>query len=158
MYDKDGKLQATYAKGQSLSKPGKECKARLVLSDAERVQVVKDIFRMCLDGLGFASIAAALNAKGIPGPVRDIWGFTTIKAMLENPTYRGDLVWNRRTEAKFYRVQNGRALKRQRQKGEAKVVDGGQAPTGQGRSGASQPPMAAHGRSGMRRLRPQVLG
>ena len=44
------------------------------------------------------------------------------KALLENPTYRGDLVWNRRTEAKFYRVQNGRAAHRRRQAGEAKVV------------------------------------
>lgn len=122
VYDKDGKLQAQYNKGQSLSKPGKECKARLVLSDPQRVQTVKDIFRMCLDGIGFASIAAELNAKGIPGPSRDIWGFTTIKAILENPTYRGDLVWNRRTEAKFYRVQNGRTEKRQRAIGENKVV------------------------------------
>ena len=46
VYDKDGKLQATYAKGQSLSKPGKECKARLVLSAPERVQVVQDIYEM----------------------------------------------------------------------------------------------------------------
>jgi len=122
VYDKHGKLQARYEKGQSLSKPGRECKARLVPSDAQRVQTEKDIFRMCLDGIGFASIAADLNAKGIPGPIRDIWGFTTIKAILENPTYRGDLVWNRRTEAKFYRVQNGRTEKRQRQAGEAKVV------------------------------------
>ncbi len=122
VYERDGKLQARYTKGQALSKPGKECRARLVLSAPERVQVVKDIFRMCLDGMGFASIAATLNAKGIPGPSRDIWGFTTIKAILENPTYRGDLVWNRRTEAKFYRVQNGRTEKRERQAGEAKVV------------------------------------
>ncbi len=122
VYDKDGKLQARYTKGQALSKPGKECKARLVLSDARRVQTVRDIFRMCLDGIGFASIAAGLNAKGIPGPSRDVWSFTTIKAILENPTYRGDLVWNRRTEAKFYRVQNGRAEKRQRRPGETKVV------------------------------------
>ena len=122
MYDKDGKLQATYTKGQSLSKPGKECKARLVLSDPERVQVIQDIFQMCLDGVGFASIAASLNAKGIPGPLREVWGHTTVKAILENPAYRGDLVWNRRTEAKFYRVQKGRAQKRQREIGEAKVV------------------------------------
>jgi len=122
MYDKDGKLQATYAKGQSLSKPGKECKARLVLGEPKRVRVIKDIFRMCLDGMGFATIAAALNAKGIPGPMRDVWGHSTIKAILENPTYRGDLVWNRRTEAKFYSVQKGRARKRHREAGEAKVV------------------------------------
>lgn len=122
VYDKDGKLQATYAKGQSLSKPGKECKAGLVLSDDERVQVVKDIFSMCLDGVGFASIAACLNERGIPGPLRQLWGHTTVKAILENPTYRGDLVWNRRTEAKFYRVQKGRAQKRNREPGEAKVL------------------------------------
>lgn len=114
VYDKDGKLQARYAKGQALSKPGRECRARLVLSDPQRVQVVRDIFRLCLEGVGFASIAAELNAKGIPGPCRDTWGFTTIKTILENPTYRGDLVWNRRTVTKFYRVQNGRTQRRRR--------------------------------------------
>ncbi len=121
-YDKDGKLQARYAKGQSLKKPGKQCKARLVLSDPQRVQVVKDIFGMCLDGVGFASIAADLNARGIPAPCQDHWNFTTVKALLENPTYCGKLVWNRRTEAKFYRLQNGRTEERRRQAGEAKVV------------------------------------
>jgi site-specific DNA recombinase len=122
VYDKDGKLQAKYTRGQALSKPGRECKARLVLSDPQRVQTAKDIFKMCIDGVGFASIAATLNSRGIPGPCRDFWGFTTIKAILENPTYRGDLVWNRRTEAKFYSVQDGRAQQRQRQAGEAKVA------------------------------------
>jgi DNA invertase Pin-like site-specific DNA recombinase len=122
VYDRDGKLQARYAKGQSLHKPGKECKARLVLSDRQRVQTVKKIFRMCLDGVGFASIAAELNANGLPAPCRNLWNFTTVKAMLENPTYCGDLVWNRRTEAKFYRLRNGRAEERRRQPSEAKVV------------------------------------
>jgi len=122
VYDKDGKLQARYAKGQAFAKPGRECRARLVLSDPQRVQVVKNIFRMCLDGVGFASIAADLNARGIPPPCHDVWNFTTIKSLLENPTYRGDLVWNRRTEAKFYRVRNGRAEQRYRQGHEAKVI------------------------------------
>ena len=122
VYDKDGKLQARCAKGQSLKKPGKQCKARLVLSDRQRVQVVKDIFRMCLDGMGFASIAADLNARGIPAPCQDHWNFKTVKAILENPTYCGNLVWNRRTEAKFYRLQNGRTEERRRQSSEAKVV------------------------------------
>ena len=122
VYDKDGKLQARYAKGQAFAKPGRECRARLVLSDPKRVKVVKQIFRMCLDGVGFASIAADLNARGIPAPCHDVWNFTTIKSLLENPTYRGDLVWNRRTEAKFYRVRNGRTQQRKRQLGEAKVI------------------------------------
>ncbi len=122
VYDKDGKLQAKYARGQALSKPGKECKARLVLSDPQRVQTAKGIFKMCIDGLGYGSIAAELNSKGIPGPCRDFWASTTVKAILENPTYCGDLVWNRRTEAKFYCVQDGRAQQRQREMGEAKVI------------------------------------
>jgi site-specific DNA recombinase len=122
VYDKDGKLQARYAKGQAFAKPGRECRARLVLSDPKRVKVVKQIFRMCLDGVGFASIAADLNARGIPAPCHDVWNFTTIKSLLENPTYRGDLVWNRRSEAKFYRVRNGRAEQRQRQGHETKVI------------------------------------
>lgn len=122
VYDKDGKLQARYARGQALSKPGKECKARLVLSSADRVDVIKDIYRMCLDGTGFGTIASELNARGIAGPNRGPWSFTTIKSILSNPTYRGDLVWNRRTEAKFYRVQNGRAQQRQMQRGESQVA------------------------------------
>ncbi len=122
VFDKDGKLQARYAKGQAFAKPGRECRARLALSDPQRVQVVKDIFRLCLDGVGFASIAADLNARGIPAPCHDVWNFTTIKSLLENPTYRGDLVWNRRSEAKFYRVRNGRAEQHQRQHDEAKVI------------------------------------
>ncbi len=122
IYDKDGKFTARYTKGKSLLKPGRECRARLVLSDPQRVEVVKDIFRMCLDGVGFASIAADLNARGIPAPCQDHWNFTTVKAILENPTYCGNLVWNRRTEAKFFRLKNGRAEERRRQVSEAKVI------------------------------------
>jgi site-specific DNA recombinase len=122
VYDKDGKFQARYGKGQALSKPGKECKARLVLSDEKRVQVVKDIFAMCLDGIGYASIAAELNRRGVPASCSELWNFSSIKSILENPTYRGDLVWNRRTEAKFFRLLNGRTQQRRRQVAETKVI------------------------------------
>ena len=64
--DRQGRLQATYAKGQSLKKPGKECRARLVLSEPNRVRVVRDIFRHCVDGVGFKGIADALQE---PPPV-----------------------------------------------------------------------------------------
>ncbi len=109
VYGRDGQLQAKYAKGQELLKPGKECKARLVLSTPERVHTVREIFRLCVDGLGFKGIADELNRRGVIGPRGDFWSFTTIKSMLENPVYQGDLVWNRRTEAKFYAVREGRA-------------------------------------------------
>ncbi len=111
VYGRDGQLQAKYAKGQELLKPGKECKARLVLSTPERVHTVREIFRLCVDGLGFKGIADELNRRGVIGPRGDFWSFTTIKSMLEIPAYQGDLVWNRRTEAKFYAVREGRADK-----------------------------------------------
>lgn len=107
--DANGVVTATYRRGQSLRKPGKECKGRMVLSTPERVQQVKDIFAWCLDGVGFKGIADRLNAQGVPSPRGGLWNFTTIKAILMNPVYRGDLVWNRRTESKFYSVRKGRA-------------------------------------------------
>jgi hypothetical protein len=33
-----------------------------------------------------------------------VWREITVENMLRNPTYAGDLVWNRRTLAKFYRI------------------------------------------------------
>ena len=123
VYGKDGGLQARYTKGQSLRKPGKECKARLVLSNPERAQVVKDIFRLCLEGRGFKGIAEVLNARGVLSPKGDLWGFSTIKAILENPVYRGDIVWNRRTSSKFYTVHGGRAESARPADQSGKVVD-----------------------------------
>ena len=109
VFDREGRPQSTYANGQSLKKPGKECRAQLVLSESQRVQVVRDIFRMCVDGRGFKGIADDLNRRGIMSPRGHLWNFTTIRSLLENPVYRGDIVWNRRSESKFYAVRNGRA-------------------------------------------------
>jgi len=120
--DVNGNVTAVYHKGQSLRKPGKECKGRMVLSTQDRVQVVKDIFAWCLDGVGFKGIADKLNAKGIPSPRGNLWNFTTIKSLLMNPIYRGDLVWNRRTESKFYSVKKGRADKMKSREQSAKPV------------------------------------
>lgn len=65
--DKHGAVTSMYRAGQMLRKPGKECRARLILSDPARVQTVRDIFRMCIDGLGCKRIADELNRRGNPG-------------------------------------------------------------------------------------------
>ena len=109
VFDRDGKLTATYQKGQSLKKPGKECRARLALSTPERVAAVRDAYRMCVEGMGFKGIADELNRRGILSPRGNLWCFTTIKSLLENPVYRGDIVWNRRTESKFFACRGQRA-------------------------------------------------
>lgn len=106
---KQGEVQSLYAKGQTLRKPGKQCTARLVLSDDARVQIVRDIFRWCIEGVGFKAIADRLNRRGIMSPKGRLWQHTTIRMLIANPVYRGDIVWNRRTESKFFAVQSGRA-------------------------------------------------
>ncbi len=93
----------------------------LVPSDPKRVEVIKRIFRMSVeDNLGFRSIARDLNDEGVPsarGPgyaerYKGEWTGGGIRSILINPIYVGDLVWNRRTEAKFHRISNGRAVER----------------------------------------------
>lgn len=124
VFDRDGRLQATYCKGQSLKKPGKECRARLILSEEQRVNVVRDIYRMCVEGRGFKGIADDLNRRGVMSPRGNLWSFTSIKSLLENPAYRGDIVWNRRTESRFYAVRSGRAdqMKANRQSGRVETM------------------------------------
>ncbi len=81
-----------------------ETKTRLVpVPDA--APVVAEIFHLWADkGLGCKAIADHLNRPGgPPSPahvdskrnVRGHWSKSTIRAMLQNPTYTGRLVWNR---------------------------------------------------------------
>lgn len=48
--------------------PGKQCTARLVLSEQARVELVRDIFRLCVEGVGFKGIADELNRRGVMSP------------------------------------------------------------------------------------------
>jgi site-specific DNA recombinase len=64
---------------------------------------------MCVEGMGFKGIADELNRRSILSPRGNLWCFTTIKSLLENPVYRGDIVWNRRTESKFFACRGQRA-------------------------------------------------
>ena len=42
------------------------------------------------------------------------WSLSTIREILRNPSYRGDTCWNRRTFAKFHRLQGGAVVERPR--------------------------------------------
>ncbi len=44
-------------------------------------------------------------------PRGKLWQHTTIRELLKNPAYYGAIVWNRRSESKFYEVRGGRADK-----------------------------------------------
>ncbi len=110
--DENGELQRTLRRGDKL-RVSKQDRARLVPSDPVRVAVVQEIFRLYVrEGLGFRTVAARLNEKGVPSPRNgqwsrmhsEHWAMTSIRDILMNPAYAGDAVWNRRSFAKFYRV------------------------------------------------------
>ncbi len=110
----------TLQRGETLA-VSKRDRARLVLSEPARVKVVRQIFRMYVEQKrGFKSIAESLNRAGTPTPrgpqwserYCGKWALTTVRAILVNPAYAGDLVWNRRTDARFSRISQGRAVER----------------------------------------------
>jgi len=118
--DKNKKLVRTLARGERLSISKRDC-ARLVFSSPERIKVIRQIFNMYVDqGKGYKSIAHTLNSKNIPAPRNSEWSHiysgtwtdTTLRAILVNPIYAGDMVWNRRTDARFHRISNGQAVDR----------------------------------------------
>ena len=63
----------------------------LVVNEAEAA-VVRRIYQMCLDGLGTYRIANALAAEGIPTKRGATWQPGTVKAILVNITYTGDVL------------------------------------------------------------------
>lgn len=80
-------------------------KSRLVI-DETAAAVIKRIFEMYLEGKGLTSIAHTLNAEGVPSPSsykaeycnyknrttnNTLWGFATVRVILNNPTYAGNL-------------------------------------------------------------------
>ena len=126
--DTSKKIRAVFkAKGQSgkhLCSPvygykKSETDKNLWVIDDEPAQVVRKIFRLCIDGYGPVQIARILTEQGIPTPTayalsqgRDNgrhnanlnrWGANTICNILERPEYCGHTV-NFRTRMKSYKV------------------------------------------------------
>ncbi|GJM45561.1 MAG: hypothetical protein DHS20C21_24030 [Gemmatimonadota bacterium] len=121
VFTPDGTLNRTIPKGQRI-KQSRGDRIHLVPSLIERVETIQRIFNLYLDGTGFRAIAERLNDLGIPSPrnreysrIHDgHWAPSTIREIITNPAYRGDLVWNRRTAGKFHKVSNGHAVPRSR--------------------------------------------
>ncbi len=79
--------------------------SKLILADDDTPNVVKRIYRMYLEGKGFDAIARTLTREGLPTPAQIIgkknageyWHGSSIKLILSNPHYIGDLVQFRQT-------------------------------------------------------------
>lgn len=72
-----------------------------------QAQVVRRIFEEYASGQSVRSIANRLNTEGVPGPGGQIWRANTITGdprkragILNNETYVGKILWNRRSYAK----------------------------------------------------------
>lgn len=89
---------------------------RLVPGDPERVANVRSIFEaMAHRKMGFKAIAGELNRRGCPSPGgTSLWRTNAVKALAENPVYRGVLEWNSRTEAKYNFIRNGTMVQKPR--------------------------------------------
>jgi len=118
--DAQGALVRTLQRGESLN-ISKRDRARLVPSHSERVITLERIFRLSAESnMGFRSIAETLNADGITPPrgpewariYHGLWTASTVRALLTNPIYTGDMVWNRRTDARFHKISGGQATER----------------------------------------------
>jgi DNA invertase Pin-like site-specific DNA recombinase len=121
VYSVEGALIRILPPGQRLS-TAKSDRARLIPSAANRVQTVRQIFEMYADlGMGLRAIASKLNEDGIPSPgcanrkvnQDNTWGLATVRAILTNSVYTGDMTWNKRSQGKFHRIANGQATKRE---------------------------------------------
>ncbi|MCK4850599.1 MAG: recombinase family protein, partial [Phycisphaerae bacterium] len=121
LFDENGELTRTLPRGESLS-ISKRDRAKLIPSEPTRVEVAKQIFQMYAEqGKGFKALAETLNEQNIPtarGPewshiYSGKWTDTTIRAILVNPIYVGDMVWNRRTDGRFHQIKNGQAVERE---------------------------------------------
>ena len=117
--DDKSRLTRTLARGESLN-ISKRDSARLILGEPSRVTVVRHIFKLYIEGRGFRAVAEALNAEGVPTPRGPAWSHiysgqwtdTTIRSILVNPLYAGDMVWNRRTDGRFHKIVGRRAAER----------------------------------------------
>ncbi|HEV7297920.1 MAG TPA: recombinase family protein [Tepidisphaeraceae bacterium] len=109
----------TITKGESLAVTRRD-RCWLVPGRPDRAEAVRRIFDLYAGGRGFKLIASALNREGVPparGPgwarrCSGLWSLTSVRAILVNPAYCGDLAWNRRTDARFHRIANGVAAER----------------------------------------------
>ncbi len=120
MIDEKGVLIRTLARRESLN-ISKRDRARLAPGDPQRVAVVKRIFRMYVqEHKGLTAIADTLNRESVPTPrgpewshiYSGKWANATIRSILVNPLYTGDMVWNRRSDGRFHRISNGQAVER----------------------------------------------
>ena len=113
-FDPDGKLVRVLESNERVKKAKSDI-IKYVPSTPERVETIQRIFSLYLAGHGGHHIASKLNAEGIPSYTGVKWVSRQIRGVLENPVYKGAIVWNRRTCGRFNGVDGNGNLRPKRQ-------------------------------------------
>ncbi len=83
----------------------------------KEAMVVKDIFNYYdRNGWGFRRIAEELNSKSIPAPKGGLWGYSTIKYFMTNPTFTGLVRWG-------WRLSNSKRSRTRLRQGHIGVIN-----------------------------------
>jgi hypothetical protein len=107
VFDEEGSLLRTIPRTKKHRKAPEEV-TRLVLGELEEVETVRWIFAEYMRGWSSpAELAEELTRRGAPRPTHGPWKPGTIRDMLMNPVYVGDVVWNRETTARCVRWLDG---------------------------------------------------
>ncbi len=61
----------------------------------EEAEVIRRVFGEIAAGAGYLAVAQTFNGEGLPGPRQRSWAASSIRAMVFNPLYRGEIVWGR---------------------------------------------------------------
>jgi len=84
----------------------KNVNGKMVIDEAE-AEIVKFIFLECLSGKGSYKIAKALREKKVPTRKGGNWSSTTVKEILKNEKYTGDVLFQKTfTDSQFDRHSN----------------------------------------------------
>lgn len=90
--------------------PGEE--VRWVPGDQLEVETVRRVFDLYLRGTSTARIAGVLNGERLPSPRGKTWGDTSVLTVLRNTAYVGTVHWNKTTQGRYFRVVNGKGIRR----------------------------------------------
>lgn len=73
----------------------------------EEAEIVRTIFKECINGKGAFLISKELNERGIPSKRGTIWHPSTVQGVLKNEKYTGDVIFQKTyTDSKFNRHIN----------------------------------------------------
>lgn len=87
---------------------GYRWKEGVLTAEPAQAAVVREIFAMALAGKGGDSIAGELNSREIPSPMGKRWTQNSVRALLRNPAYMGDVLYQKTFRDDAFRQRRNR--------------------------------------------------